>query len=183
MREQIGSTEAPVVGIFVGGRKSRGKRWAKENFVELANRQLRAGVQPVIFLGPEEKDLQAYFRSVLEGTAPIIFEPNVRGFASLIANCDLFLACDSGPVHLACALRVRTVAIFLKDDFDHWGPPPDLARVVYGQGIVSVDAVFEACRHELGCLSLPEDRFPSASIDYPEEPPRVTNALTLADRE
>jgi ADP-heptose:LPS heptosyltransferase len=171
MRERIGDSDGPLVGIFVGGRKSRGKRWAKENFVELANRQVRAGAQPVIFLGPEEKDLQAYFRGELEGTAPIIFEPNVRGFASLIANCDLFVACDSGPVHLACALRVRTVAIFFKNDFDHWGPPPDLARVVYGQGIVSVDAVFEACRHEL-CLSLPEDSFVAASIDYPEGPPR-----------
>jgi heptosyltransferase-3 len=172
MRQRIGDGDGPRIGIFVGGRKSRGKRWAKENFVELADRQVRAGVQPVIFLGPEEKDLQAYFRGELEGTAPIIFEPNVRGFASLIANCDLFVACDSGPVHLACALRVRTVAIFFKDDSDHWGPPPDLARVVYGQGIVSVDAVFEACRHELRCLSLPEDGFPPVSTEYSEGPPK-----------
>jgi ADP-heptose:LPS heptosyltransferase len=173
MREQIGSTEAPVVGIFVGGRKSRGKRWSKERFVELARRQLGAGGQPVIFVGPEEKDLLAYFRRKLEGHAPIMFEPDVRAFASLIVNCDLFVACDSGPVHLACALRVRTVAIFVKDDFDHWGPPPDLARVVHGQGIVSVDAVFEACRHELRCLSLSEDKFRLDSTEYSEGPSRV----------
>ena len=30
------------------------------------------------------------------------------------------------PVHLACALRVRTIAIFLKDNFDRWGPPQAL---------------------------------------------------------
>ena len=149
MREQIGATDAPVVGIFVGGRKSRGKRWGKENFVELANRQLGAGAQPVIFVGPEEKDLLAYFRRELKGNAPIIFEPDVRAFASLIANCHLFVACDSGPAHLACALRVPTVVIFLRDDLDRWAPPRSLARVVPHEQAASVDAVFEACVREL----------------------------------
>lgn len=147
MREQIGGTALPVVGIFVGGRKSRGKRWAKENFRQLAERLLDAGAKPMIFVGPEERDLLAYFRRELKGRAPIIFEPDVRAFASLIANCDLFVACDSGPVHLACALRVRTVVIFLHDDFDRWAPPAALARVIRRDD-ASIDAVFEACVRE-----------------------------------
>ena len=67
----------------------------------------------------------------------------------MVANLDLFVACDSGPVHLACALRVRTIAIFLKDNFDRWGPPPSLARVVYRDPVVSAREVLDECLLEL----------------------------------
>ena len=145
----IGGTEAPIVGIFVGGRKARGKRWEKENFLDLANRLRAANAQPVIFAGPEEKDLLPYFQRELGRRAPAIFEPNIRSFASLVANCNLFVACDSGPVHLACALRVRTVVIFLKDEFDRWGPPVDLGQIIRREQAASAETVFEACRLEL----------------------------------
>jgi ADP-heptose:LPS heptosyltransferase len=151
----IGGAKAPIVGIFVGGRKTRAKRWGKENFLELANRLLGTRAQPVIFVGPEERDSLAYFRRELRDNAPTIFEPNVRSFASLVANCNLFAACDSGPVHLACALRVRTVVIFLKNDFDRWGPPADLGRILRREQTASAEAVFEACRLELLELSPP----------------------------
>ena len=145
----VGGAEAPIVGIFVGGRKTRGKRWSKKSFLELVKRLRGAGTQPVIFVGPEEKNLLSYFQRELEQGAATVFEPDVRAFASLVANCNLFLACDSGPMHLACALRVRTVAIFLNDDFNRWGPPADLGRIVRREEAASIDAVFESCRQEL----------------------------------
>ena len=140
--------EAPIVGVFVGGRKARGKRWRKENFAELARRLGGAGTQPLIFIGPEERDWLAYFQRESAGVTPTIFEPDVRKFAALVANCNLFVACDGGPVHLACALRVRTVAIFFASDANRWGPPAQLGRIVSGED-ASVDAVLEACREEL----------------------------------
>jgi len=141
--------EAPIVGVFVGGRKTRGKRWARENFLKLVT-QLRAeGARSIILVGPEERELIPYFRGVLGHRVPVLFEPNARSFAALLANGHLFVACDSGLVHLACALGVRTVANFLKDNFDRWGPPADLGRIVHREGAVSVDVVLEACRHEL----------------------------------
>lgn len=141
--------EAPIVGVFVGGRKARGKRWAVENFLELVTKLRADGARPIIFVGPEERDVLPYFQEVLQYSGPVVFEPNARIFASLLTNCHLFVACDSGPVHLACALRVRTVAIFLKDDFDRWGPPADLGRIVHHEDALSVNAVFDACRCEL----------------------------------
>ena len=149
IQDLIESDNSSIVGIFVGGRKTRGKRWARGKFLELAIRLLGAAAQPVIFVGPEERDLLSYFERELRHRAPTVFEPSVRSFASLVANCSLFVACDSGPVHLACALRVRTVAIFLKNEFDRWGPPADLGRIVYREQAASAEAVFEACRHEL----------------------------------
>lgn len=145
--------DALVVGVFVGGRKSRGKRWATGNFVELATRLRAEGARPIIFVGPEERETLVYLRAVLAHRAPVIFEPNIRSFASLVANCSLFVAGDSGPVHLACALRVRTVVLFLQPNFERRGPPPSLGRIVFRETGVGVTDVLEASRIELSALS------------------------------
>jgi heptosyltransferase III len=139
----------PVVGVFVGGRKARGKRWPKQNFLRVADALRRLGANVVIFVGPEERELIGYFQQVLRERIPVVSESDPRVFAATVANCDLFVACDSGPVHLACALGVRTVAIFLQNNFDRWGPPPTLARIVYQDNGVSAEEVTEGCRIEL----------------------------------
>jgi heptosyltransferase-3 len=145
----FGDSTAQIVGIFVGGRKTRGKRWAKESFLELALSHHANGARVIVFVGPEEKEMVGYFQRELADRAVVVFEPELRRFAALIASCNLFVACDSGPVHLACALRVRTVVIFLHHNFDRWGPPTALGRIVYRAEGVSVDAVLDACRQEL----------------------------------
>ena len=145
----FGDSEGPVVGVFVGGRKSRGKRWDKENFLRLALMLNGRGAKVMIFVGPEERELAAYFHGEVGVRSKVVFEPDLRRFAMLISACDLFVACDSGPVHLACALQVRTVAIFLNDDFTRWGPPSELARIVYDATGITTQAVFDVCRQEL----------------------------------
>jgi len=156
--------ESPLVGIFVGGRKARGKRWASENFVRVATELRAQGMRPILFVGPEERSLLTYYRETLRQRVPVVLEPDARIFASLVANCDLFVACDSGPVHLACALRVRTVAIFLHNNFERWGPPPVLALIVYDEEGVSPNAVLEACRQELTVTS--PDEVGLAAVDH-----------------
>jgi heptosyltransferase-3 len=102
----------------------------------------------MVFLGPEERDCLGYFQRELAGALPVVFEPDVRKFAALVANCDLFVACDGGPVHLACALRVRTLALFIASDAHRWGPPPELGRVVVDPDL-DVTTAFAACLEEL----------------------------------
>ncbi|HEX9444068.1 MAG TPA: glycosyltransferase family 9 protein [Candidatus Binatia bacterium] len=144
-----GGPRDPIVGIFTGGRVSRRKRWPAEKFLELAAALKRPGVRVALFVGPEEKELIGFFQSRLGKEIPVLYEPAVRGFAAMVARCDLFVTCDSGPMHLACALRARTVAIFQKADQRHWGPPPALARIVFRDGGAAVAEVAGACLEEL----------------------------------
>jgi heptosyltransferase-3 len=139
---------APILGVFVGGRKRRGKRWPANNFTRLIRKLTAQGVRVVVFLGPEESKLMAYFYHNLSATAPVIFEPSVRKFAAMVSRCKLFLTCDSGPMHLACALSVRTIAIFQNGDFNRWGPPSHSARIVHDPKGVSVETVEAACLSE-----------------------------------
>jgi heptosyltransferase-3 len=154
IRDMLPKEPGPVVGIFVGGRTARGKRWAPENFVEVAAGLNHAGVRTVIFIGPEERRLAGYFAAALPRHNAVVFEPDARKFAALVGSCDLFITCDSGPMHLACALGVRTVAIFLKDDMARWAPPAELAQVLYRTTGATPQDVLAACDTELPLLAI-----------------------------
>ena len=149
----------PVVGIFVGGRRSIGKRWPKENFMHVITNLHTQGINVVVFVGPEEKDVIGYFKATLPRDVPLVFEPSTRIFAALVSNCALFIACDSGPMHLACALGVRTVGIVVKEfNSERWMPPPSLARVVYQTQGHSITELIDACYMELENLSVKGQR-------------------------
>ena len=139
---------APILGVFVGGRKRHGKRWPANNFVLLVQKLTAQGVRVLVFLGPEERKLRAYLEENLGASAPVIFESSLRKFAAMVSECRLFLTCDSGPMHLACALGVRTIAIFQNRDFHRWGPPSHSARILHDPKGVSVEAVEAACLAE-----------------------------------
>jgi len=140
----------PIVGVFVGGRKSWRKRWPKEHFKELISDLHAQGVKVIVFRGPEEKDVVRYFERALPWGVPFVFESSPRKFAALVSNCDLFVSCDSGPMHMACAMGVRTIAIFLlQHNRERWAPPSSIARLVDQSAPRTVKELVKVCRMEL----------------------------------
>jgi len=178
-------TGRPTVGVFVGGRKVWGKRWPLKSFCKLIEALRSQSLNVVTFIGPEERDSVGYFRDALVCDIPIVFEPSIRNFAAMVSNCDLFVTCDSGPMHMACSLGIRTVAIFQHPNFDHWGPPSSVARIVYEPGRTSSEGVFRACLEELS-LGLPrggdvgntDRRQPLPLVSLPE----VINAVRRLEK-
>ena len=144
--------DGPLVGVFVGGRLSVGKRWPAERFREVIAGLRSRGARVAIFAGPEEKRLLDEFQPSDKARVAVFYEPVLRRFAAMLAGCDLLIASDSGPMHLACAVGTRTVALFQKPNFTRWGPPPDLARIVYEPGGPTVGGVLAACVEELSRL-------------------------------
>lgn len=149
IKDLIRSDGAPIVGVFIGGRKSWGKSWPIDNFCELIRALCRHGVNVVTFVGPEETKLIRVFKNALDAGMPLVYESSSRNFAAMVSNCDLFVTCDSGPMHLASALGTRTVAIFRNNNFDRWAPPQTLARVLYQPDDCSAAEVLSACLAEL----------------------------------
>jgi heptosyltransferase-3 len=151
METLFGPCSDPIAGVFVGGRKILGKRWPMENFLKVTRALSRAGIKVIVFLGPEEKKLVRSFKQALEPAIPVVFEPSVRTFAAMVSNSQLFITCDSGPMHLACAVGARTIAIFQKPNFEHWRPPSDLCRIVYESGGTLPEDVVKISLAELSC--------------------------------
>ena len=78
------------------------------------------------------------FNTSLDPEIPVIFEPAVRKFAALVAQLDLLICCDSGPMHLACAAGVPVLAIFQERYVKRWAPPRSAARVLSDPGPAQV---------------------------------------------
>jgi heptosyltransferase-1 len=97
------------------------KRWPAERYGEVACMLAGAGVCPLVNYGPGEEGL---FRAVLAasgGTA----RPTKGTITELIAltrRARLFVGGDTGPLHLAAALRVPVVAIYGPTDPARNGP-------------------------------------------------------------
>src|SRR5690606_28510539 len=113
----------PVVAVFVGARERKGKGWPLATAAAVAERLRAAGLAVLVFIGPEERAREAEIRAALAGTR-FVHEPDLRQVAALLAGCSAVVTPDTGPMHLAVAVGVPTVAVFRREDADKWGPRP-----------------------------------------------------------
>ena len=107
------SANKPIVGVNPGSVWPT-KRWSRQGFSELIRSLGRKrDCQIVLFGGAEDAEV---VREVLAGcgTAAIslVGEISMRELPAAIRRCRVFVTNDSGPMHIAVAERVPTVAVF-----------------------------------------------------------------------
>jgi heptosyltransferase-2 len=125
----------PVIGMSPGAAFGGAKQWLPERFAEAAVEVADAGGRAVaIFGSPAEHDLCEQVREQVAGRGirshNFAGETSLARFISMAAACDVFLTNDSGPMHIASALGVPTVAVFGATDHTATGPTGPLARVI-----------------------------------------------------
>ena len=119
-----------LVGIHSGG-SSCDKLWPSEYFAEIADRLIdEFNARVILFTGPSEKALAQNILSNVKHPMTLASGINLRQLAVLIGRCSLFICNDSGPMHIASALRVPIVAIFGSTDYVRWRPQNENAVVV-----------------------------------------------------
>jgi len=119
-----------LMGIHPGG-SSFDKLWSPENFAEIADRLIdEFNARVILFTGPGEENLAQNILTKVKN--PLIFASGIklRQFSALVERCSLFVCNDSGPMHIASALKVPTVAIFGPTDYVRWRPRNENAVVV-----------------------------------------------------
>ncbi len=113
----------PVIGVSPGVAYGGAKRWFPERFAEAAMQ-----------LAIEEASIGEAIRATIElaglRCANFAGKTSLQEFIDMAAACDLFLTNDSGPMHIASALGVPTVAIFGATDEIATGPTGSHAKVV-----------------------------------------------------
>lgn len=106
----------PVLGINPGATYGSAKRWYPEQFAKVAV-ELSNKYDIKLFGGPGETDIAGDIENSLK-EANITNYENLAGKTSVeelieqISKLDLFLTNDSGPMHVAAAFSIPTVAIF-----------------------------------------------------------------------
>lgn len=119
-----------LVGIHPGGRTFC-KRWNEDDFAEIADRIVAEyNGKILIFRGPGEEEIEQNVLKNVKSSVISYAPQSIRELATLIFCCKLFICNDSGPMHIAAALDVLTVAIFGPTDHVTWGPLNDRSTVV-----------------------------------------------------
>ncbi|MFQ5646866.1 MAG: glycosyltransferase family 9 protein [bacterium] len=121
-----------ILGINIGG-GWESKRWPVERLAGLCRRVLReTGWKIILFWAPGDKQLASVcmdgLRKNFKETAPapqrIALAPptDMIELAAFFKRLDLLVAVDTGPLHLAAALGIPTVALFGPTDPVRNGP-------------------------------------------------------------
>ena len=106
----------PTLGINPGATYGSAKRWYPEKFTEVAVK-LSNKFDIVIFGGHAEvniaNDIEDMIRkNGINNLTNLVGKTSIAKLVSFIAGLDLFITGDSGPMHIAAAYKVPTVAIF-----------------------------------------------------------------------
>ncbi len=114
LRELGAEQGRPLVILNPGASYGPAKRWPAERFAALAGRLRRAvDVRFVLTGSAEEAPLTAEIAaSLAEPAIDLAGRTTLRGLLGIMAEAALFVTNDTGPMHMANALRVPVVAVF-----------------------------------------------------------------------
>ena len=125
-----------LVGIHAWGSWDA-KRWELEKFARLADRLINMYRAEIILLwGPGERDYVQQVRALMNHSACLAPETNLKELGSLISLCQLVVANDSGPMHIAAAVGTPTVGIFGPTNYRLQGPYGRQHGVAYKKDLI-----------------------------------------------
>ncbi len=110
------SYDRPTLGINPGASYGSAKRWYPEKFAEVAV-TLSGKYDIIVFGGPGEKRIadeieETVRKQKVKNIRNLAGQTSIPELCSAIGGVDLFLTGDSGPMHIAAAYGVPTVALF-----------------------------------------------------------------------
>jgi lipopolysaccharide heptosyltransferase II len=133
-REQIGA-RGPIVAIHPGARNGTAKRWPMRHYAELGDRLARELDALVVVTGaPNELALShEIMRRMTAPSFDLTGKTSLQELVALMAESDLIITGDSGPMHIACAVHTPTVALHGPTEPAQSGPTGDLAVILRHQ--------------------------------------------------
>ncbi len=124
--------EDSLAALHPGALNMAAKRWPPERWAEVADRLQRETPSRILLVGSAaERPLVETVRGHMATEAVALGgRTTLPELVALLARCDLFLGCDSGPLHVASALGLPSVSVYGPTDPDITGPLGPHARVL-----------------------------------------------------
>ncbi len=139
LREHIGHDQ-PFV-LVQPTATLRTKQWPEERFSRLIQKiQREENRKVVLSVGPGEAETARKVLAAGGLDLPVFQGKNLEELKSVLHRAELFIGNDSGPMHLAAALKKPVLAIFTSSHFEAWHP--------WGTPFLS-------CRSSLPCVPCP----------------------------
>ena len=139
--KEAGLDENKPYVVFAIGANWTNKRWRTDFFAELGDWLYKLKVTPVIIGGGQTDFKRAADIYALMEKSPVnlVNKTNLPQLAYVLENARLVIGGDTGPVHLAAGLKIRTLMLMGPTDANRNGP--------YGQiqNAIEVDRDCKGC--------------------------------------
>lgn len=147
-----------VVGLFYGATVNE-RKWNIYNYFNLANKLIDRNIGVVLVGGNSDlRQLDKFLKNVRESSNFVNFvgKTNLEETANIISETDLFISCDSGLMHLAYGLGVKTLSLFGAGIQSKWGPRGKDSHIINKDLFCSPCTKFgytPKCPYGVKCLS------------------------------
>lgn len=111
-----------IIAIHPGS-KDRFKQWPPSLFIALGKKLQKEFNAHILVTGnQEEHELTKQIAEQIPGSHNLAGALSIKQLAALFASLDIFVTNDTGPMHIAFAMRTKTVALFSATDPQLCGP-------------------------------------------------------------
>lgn len=142
-----------IIGIIpAGGWQS--KRCDKEKWVEICKtiNDKYSKIKFLILWGPGDEEDANYINKHLPSQTVLSPKTNLNEMTGLIKNCDLIIANDSGPMHIAAALNIPTLGIFGPTNPKAHGPYSENSGYVIKEDLFCIICNLLECPYHHECM-------------------------------
>ena len=161
--ELVRSMTKPIVTVHLGAGQPV-RRWPEEYWKQILQ-QLRERFDFHLILAPDSDGFGASLQAMADG---FIDNLNVRELVDLMARSEIVLCHDSGPMHVAAACGVPTIAVFGPGEVRWFRPWGDNHHVII-RDICPYRPCFDFCRFpENYCLTklAPSEAWPEIRTHF-----------------
>ncbi len=144
----------PIIVINAAA-KSHLKMWIEDGFAEVADRLIEGMKANVVFIGldRDEEIVKRITAKMRHKAHNLVNKTTVRQLAALLKKADLVITNDSAPLHLACAVGAKVLAIFGPTDPRRYGPTGEF-DVVIKKKLSCAPCESAACEQNYECMRL-----------------------------
>lgn len=132
LKENKIGEDALIIGINPGASILH-NRWDAEKFGKLSDILIeKYNAKIIVFGGKQDIELKERMLKVMKNNPAVaVGKTTLKQLAALIKKCKIFVGNDTGPLHIAVAMKVPTVAIFGPADPQRTGPYGENHKIVY----------------------------------------------------
>lgn len=136
--------------IHPGARDER-RRWAPENFARVADMLINSGFQVVLTGTASEAEVVGNVqRSMCHPAVNLAGKTELGVLAALIRNSRMLVCNDTGVSHIAAAVGVPSIVIFLVSDPKRWAPlNSGLHEAVHSDRAGDIESVLSCIKRKL----------------------------------
>ena len=132
LRSLMADQGKPLIIFHPGASYGPSKRWPAQRYAQLAAFFQERERATILLIGAQDEEQVAESVSSMSNKKPLnlVGKTSLRFLAGIISQSALFVSNDSGPMHMANALRIPVVALFGPTDPRQTGPFHKPASVI-----------------------------------------------------